>query len=133
MKKFKFLLFPVVGLIIAINFVACNKDDDKGLSGNLDKNLIGKWIGYFDGDDAMLEFKSDGKVIITFDYTDGGYPFPTNYSVSGETLRIENLDDEYTLGTYSINGNVLTYTYRFYDYEDNDPTTQMRTDTFTKL
>lgn len=133
MKNLKILLLPVACLLMALNFVACDKDDDKGGPENPDKNLIGKWIGDFDGDDAMLEFKSDGKVFVTFDYNDGGYAWPTDYSVSGETLRIENLDDEYTLGTYSINKNVLTYTYRFYDYDDNEPTTQMRTDIFIKL
>ena len=117
--------------MMTINFVSCNdNEDDNGLS---DNRLIGQWVGYFDGDDALLEFKSNGKVSIMFDYTDGGYPFTTNYSVSGETLRIEDLDDEYTLGTYSINGKVLTYTYRFYDYEDNEPTSQTQTNTFTKL
>lgn len=132
MKNLRFILLPVVCLMIALNFVSCDKDDDKGVAEGSNE-LVGKWAGYFDGDDAMLNFQSNGKVEITFDYTQGGYPFTTTYSVNGQYLRIENLDDEYTLGTFSISDKVLTYTYRFYDYEDNEPTSQTNTDRFTKL
>lgn len=122
MKKKNFILLPVVCLLMAINFVSCDKDDDKGLSGNNSSvvsasDLAGVWKGVPDtwgGDDEIVAVFNGNQCMIGI--ADSPYDYrgqwSCSYSISNNKITITVKQEIFADGN---NGCVIKY----FVYKDN--------------
>ena len=137
MKKIFIKVFLLSTLSLVLTCIcSCSKDEEKEVN-----DLIGKWSGNFNGEKSTFEIFSNGNLTWSYVDIDDGKTYTqtnNNYSVSGNNLRInfnvENgIVDDYTIGTYSIKGNTLTYTYTWHDGEGKWDHDEEITDTFTRI
>lgn len=128
MKKKFMCLRTVVAVMMCVlmsaTFTSCDDKDEDGKSDNNSSSLVGKWkTTYYDDSWETWEFFSNGILRIYYCEPDQDYEeeHSRGYSVKGNQLRVEGEDDgEYILGTFTINGNQLTYTCRWYYDGDVD-------------
>ena len=116
MKKTKLSLLLALMLAPTVMTTSCSKDDDPG------NDLIGKWKGVFEYENTIFQFNADGTLFRSFEDDRNGWEYQDNneYTVNGSSLRIDfnienNVVDDYTIGTYTINDNTLTYVYTWHD------------------
>ena len=124
-------------VLMSATFTSCGDDDEPTAS-----NLVGKWkVTESDGSWDMWEFNSNGTLTrTTYDADHGDKDVMTNnkYTVTGNQLRVDfNIEggvvDDYTLGTYSISGDKLTYTIKWYDGGGEWVHDETETYVFTKV
>ena len=132
MKKFKYILLPILCFFLSINFVSCNDDNDEPENSDVTKNeLIGKWQKYAildedgsltDGDpDEFWVYNADG----SFQNIDGGEVTTIGtYKTEGQILTIyshsvdDPNDEENFRGSFVINGDQMTYSFEDLIYGD---------------
>lgn len=126
-------------VLMSVTFTSCGDDDDEPTSTN---NLIGKWKATdSDGSWDMWEFNANGSLTRTsYDADKGDKDVSTNnkYTVTGNQLRVDfgiegGVADDYTLGTYSISGDKLTYTFIWHDGDGQWDDDESETIVFTKV
>ena len=96
-----------------------------------DNPLVGTWIVKDVADEADIWFiqitlKSDGTGSIVSDDEEEDYEdiddsnYYVRWTINGNTLRIdmgEGHPDDSLIGTYTLNGNTLTYSFHWKDYD----------------
>lgn len=117
MKHFECLIAMALCVLFTTVTIGCSKDDD----GPSKDNLAGtswKVVSSSEDDEDVgltITLKKDGNV--TFNPS-AGYNY-AKWSVVNEKLRLtlgeENVPDDYMEGTFVVNGNTATYTYRWHD------------------
>ncbi len=121
MKKLKFLTFALFAVLACVSFASCS-DDDKDEPKN-DNAIIGVWELVSDTGGNLefnsIEFKADKTAVIK---SAEGTSSNNNYVLNGNKLRInlnvtDGVVDDYTDGTFSLNGNTVTYKYTVHDGE----------------
>ena len=130
MSYFKKNLWLMLAVFLCCSVMTSCGDDDEESS-----SIVGKWQKYqrvyedgsiSEGDlDEFWVYNADG----TFQNIDGGDVSEVGtYTVSGNTLTISahadgNYDDSYVItGTFSINNDMMTYTFVYDDYPDEPET-----------
>lgn len=122
MKKIKFLLMFLLGVIMSFTFVSCGDDDDDSTSGPYaDSPIVGSWQSEFmDGGDKITDtftFKADGTYTYTsIDSSDPSDVFTERGTFQydgGSKLTLVTTDspDKSNLGTESINITVSANSY----------------------
>lgn len=128
--------------LMSVTFTSCGDDDDDNEPTSTN-NLIGKWKATdSDGSWEIWEFNTNGYLTITSydgekDYYNGVSTNNT-YTVTGNQLRVDfgiegGIADDYTLGTYSINGDMLTYIFTWHDGNGEWDRDELETYIFTKV
>lgn len=119
MKKTIFFLSLMVGLFVSsFAFMACSSDNDDEVSSD---SLVGTWI-VTSTDDEDIPFNTSLTI-----HANGNITYPgmqsgdyLHYTITGTSLRIdmgEDGPDDSLLGTFTLSGNNLTYTYHWKDYD----------------
>lgn len=72
MKKFKFLLMLLLGVVMSVSFVSCGDDDDDDNNGqSASSSIVGTWnLTYNDGKNDISKtytFKADGTFTYIYD------------------------------------------------------------------
>ena len=127
MKKTSFILSLLLGLFVTtFALTACGGDDDDDNGGGGGSNsLVGTWIIKSVNDSDIwfpqITLKSDGSGIIPEDILESEEleDYYVKWTVNGNTLRIdlgEGGPDDSLVGTYTLNGKTLTYSYHWKDY-----------------
>ena len=93
-------------MAIILPFVLTSCGDDKDEPQNLEQELIGKWTGVSGNRDITLEFKADHTGLFSWKFNEN-------------TLQVVATSGS-TEFTWSLKGNILSYTYRDGLYE-GDP------------
>lgn len=128
MKTFRMIGMALVAVLMCVSFVACGSDDDEPEGAS----IIGTWkyTSSYDGN-GTFTFKSNGSLV-----WDDGEETTSNhtYTLNGSELKIIfNDNDDYTLGSFTMNGNNATYKYNWYDCSTNKKQTSSEcTMTLTK-
>ena len=116
-------------VLMCVNFVACSGDDEDEPEVS---TIVGTWkySSSYDGN-GFFTFKNNGGLV-----WDDGEETTSNhtYTLNGSELKIIfNDNDDYTLGTFTMNGNNATYKYNWYDCDSNQKHTSSEcTMTLTK-
>lgn len=116
-KNLRSLFALALCVLLTIGAVSCSKDDDEPSKDNL-AGTSWKAISSSEDDEDVgftITLKKDGNVTFS---PSAGYNY-AKWSVVNEKLRItlgeENVPDDYMEGTFVVNGNTATYTYRWYN------------------
>ena len=120
MKTFRRIGLAVIAILLCFGATACSSDDDEPQTNS---PIVGTWDYQSDYDgEGTFTFKSNG----TLTWFDGEETSSNHtYALSGDKLKIIfNDNDDYTLGTIVIEGDVATYTYRWYDCSSNEQQSQ---------
>ncbi len=130
----------IVAVVLSVSLCACSDDDDDDdngtVSSGLESQLQGTaWKVISDTDDdyntgSIFTFNKDKSLTVSpadWWWTDSdyklGYEWGSDWedgvwwSVDGDVLTIDWNHDDCTEGTFIIDGNTATYTYRWYDYD----------------
>lgn len=114
-------------MTLSFHLSSCSNDDDEPAN-----SLLGTWYlenndDNFDEEELFngITFKENNVVVRPADDEDPD-SYTDRYYVTGNTLRIDfNIEDgvvdDFTYGTFSISGNKLTYTFRWYSNPDDIP------------
>ena len=122
MKKIYLMMMVLAMMVAVLNFTACSSDDEKN-----DNPLVGTWIVKDVAHEADIWFtqitlKSDGSgSIVSDDKEIDDSNYYVRWTVNENTLKIdlgeEGQPDDSLVGTYTINGNTLTYSFHWKDYD----------------
>ena len=122
MKKIYSMMMVLAMMVAVLNFTACSSDDEKN-----DNPLVGTWIVKSADHESDIWFtqitlKSDGSGnIVSDDEEIDDSNCYVRWTVNENTLKIdlgeEGQPDDSLVGTYIINGNTLTYSFHWKDYD----------------
>ena len=105
MRTFRMIGMVLVAVLMCVNFTACSDDDDEPEG----DSIVGTWeyTSSYQGN-GTFTFKSNGGLV----WNDGEETTSNHtYTLNGSELKIIfNDNDDYTLGTFIMNGNNATYT-----------------------
>ena len=130
MKTFRFIGMALFAVLMCVNFVACGGSDEEDEPEAA--TIVGTWkySSNYDGN-GIFTFKSNGGLV-----WDDGEETSSNhtYTLNGSELKIIfNNNDDYTLGSFTMNGKNATYKYHWYDCGSNEKQTSSEcTMTLTK-
>lgn len=127
MKTLRLVGMALVAVLMCVNLAACSDDEESE-----ETSIVGTWkySSSYEGN-GTFTFKSNGSLV-----WDDGEETTSNhtYTLTGSELKIIfNDNDDYTLGTFTMNGKNATYKYNWYDCESNEKYTSSEcTMTLTK-
>lgn len=104
MKRFKFILLLLAGVIAACNFTACKDDDDK------QNSIVGTWVSNDGSGYECYTFTANGEYTNEWRESSGKSGFDSGtYTYDGKNLTLRD-SDGYS-GTYSvtISGNQMVW------------------------
>lgn len=134
MKKCKFLAFALFAVLTCVSFASCS-DDDKDAPSSAD--IVGTWEcvsgtehgGAYEEHDfakgAIIKFLAGNKAFIEywggsaiFGYTEANWDSEEDetWTLKGDNLTIMESDLDRYVGTISVNGNEMTYSYKYEDW-----------------
>lgn len=109
-------------VLACVSFASCSDDDKDEAKPN--EYIIGVWELVSTTDDALtfstIEFRKDNSILIIPRGEEGDDDYYDTYEINGAQLRInlnveDGIVDDYIVGTYALNGNVVTYKYTWHD------------------
>lgn len=136
MKTLRFFGMVLVTVLLSVGFAACSSNDENNSSSS---DLIGKWIctsstftpnengrdpdNYYEREDGSYKYGYGIAVGEGLDFLSGGKCLELDgsesemtWTLSSGKLSIIEGDDDRFIGTYTISGDELTFTYKRQDW-----------------
>ncbi len=134
--RLRTLIAVMMCALMGLTFAACSDDDDDPSGGNIE----GRWVCSETSDTAegtyafqvgeTIKFNSGNIAIVSW-IGDGDEEY--KWELKGNSLYLmeeEDVNDDHYVGTIAINGNEMTYTYKYRNWR-SDLFTWEDTKTFT--